>query len=176
MEIIHEIIPVQQVLCHRNITKNARCPLCNYTFESVQHLFYYCRFVRPLYSIVFSWISDIAETTITPSLESVIYHNLPGNLDTYQKDTILYILADCKFSIWVSRNLKKYENRKVNSNYIIMFIVNRLKLRIRADYQRFDINNFNNHLVTNCRIRFCQRLILLFSASPNVNVLTVGKQ
>ncbi len=144
-KIIHEIIPVQQVLCHRNITKNARCPLCNYTFESVQHLFYYCRFVRPLYSIVFSWISDIAETTITPSLESVIYHNLPDNLRYLPKGHDLYILADCKFSIWVSRNLKKYENRKVNSSYIIMFIVNRLKLRIRADYQRFDINNFNNH-------------------------------
>ncbi|MES9882662.1 MAG: reverse transcriptase domain-containing protein [Sedimenticola sp.] len=162
-KIIHEILPVQQVLYFRKITKDAKCPLCGYSSESVHHLFFHCPTVQLLYSIVFPWISDIAEITITPSIDIVIYNILPRNLDTSQRDTILYILSDCKFSIWASRNLKKFEKRKVNSCYILMFMLNKMKLRIQADYKRYDLNNFNIHWSTLVGLDFTKDDPLVFN-------------
>ena len=43
------------------------------------------------------------------------------------------------------RNLKKFESRRINSNYIILFILNRLKVRIRADFKKMSQETFSNY-------------------------------
>ena len=63
------------------------------------------------------------------------------------RNVILYLLMDYKFTIWFCRNLKKYENRNVNSNYIIMFMLNRLKFRITADFKRLPLPIFYDYWI-----------------------------
>ena len=82
--------------------------------------------------LLFDYISFVADEQILPSESFVLYHVLPPNLKlpAHAKDVILYLLMDFKFTVWTCRNLKKFKNRNINSNYIVMSMNNRLKFRI----------------------------------------------
>lgn len=145
--IIHEIIPVQQLLCKYKISKVPKCSLCPFTLESIEHLFFSCPIVKPLYDFVFEYISGVGEDRLSPSIDIILYHILPNNVNKQQKSVILYLLTECKFAIWWCRNFKKFENRNVNSNYLIMFMLNRLKLRIHADFKRMPRATFSSYWI-----------------------------
>lgn len=140
--IIHEVIPVQKLLFKYKISKSPECSLCISPLESVDHLFVNCPMVKPMYELVFEWISAIVDTKITPSCDIILHHNLPSQFDKYEECLILLLLTECKYTIWYCRNAKKFDGRNVNSNYIIMFLVNRLRLRIRTDFQRLSFGDF----------------------------------
>lgn len=147
--IVHEILPVQQLLCKYKISKMLPCNLCTAPLESISHLFTSCHLVQPLYKLVFGWISVIANYDILPSESMILYHTLPKNLNLNKcaKNVILCLLMDCKFAIWSCRNLKKFENRNINSHYITVFMLSRLKCRIEADYKRLSFQSFYNYWI-----------------------------
>ena len=147
-KIAHEIIPVQQLLCKYKISKVPECSFCNFPLESIEHLFYSCPIVSPVYEFITDYLSaaaDVLRIRILPSLALMLYHIIPVQVDKYSESVILYLLTECKFAIWMCRNLKKFESRRINSNYIILFILNRLKLRIRADFKRMSHETFSNY-------------------------------
>ena len=118
---------------------------------------------------MYDWIRAIAyvpghDIPITSNL--ILRYMIPSNisLNKYQKSLILYLLCECKYCIWNCRNLKKFENRRVNSNYIIMFMLHRLKVRIHADFKRMPFEIFQQYWIEPAV--FCQineeKLELLF--------------
>ena len=147
-KIAHEIIPVQQLLCKYKISKVPECSLCNFPLESIEHLFYSCPMVTPVYEFITDYLSaaaDVLRIRILPSVALMLYHIIPVQVDKYAESLILYLLTECKFAIWMCRNLKKFESRRINSNYIILFILNRIKLRIQADFKRMNRETFSNY-------------------------------
>ena len=144
-----KILPVQHLLCKYKISKVTKCNLCNPPLESVSHLFYSCPLVQPLLELVFGWISGVANKVIYPSESMPLYHILPDNLKLNRsaKSVILYLLMEYKFAIWTCRNFRKFEHRNINSNYIIMFMLNRLKCRIQADFKRFPLPTFHDYWI-----------------------------
>ena len=147
---IHEILPVQQLLCKYKISKISKCHFCNYSLESFDHLFVSCPVVTLLYDIVLEWIAATADIECIPKSSSLIlYHTLPTQVkvDKYQNSLIQYFLSECKYAIWMCRNLKKFESRKINSNFIVIFLLQRVKLRILADFQRMPLSTFTKYWV-----------------------------
>ena len=144
--IVHEILPVQHLLCKYKISKIHNCNLCNSSLETISHLFYSCPLIQPMLDLLFDYISFVADERILPSEISVLYHVLPPNLKlpAHAKDVILYLLMDFKFIVWTCRNLKKFENRNINSNYIVMSMNNRLKFRIECDFKRLPFSVFHD--------------------------------
>lgn len=147
--IVHEILPVQQLLCKYNMSKVFKCNLCNSTLESNSHLFYSCPQVQPLLELVFELISGVACIRTFPSEPMILYHILPDNckMNISNRNVILYLLMDYKFVISSCRNLKKFENRNINSNFIIMLMLNRLKFRITADFKRLPLPIFYDYWI-----------------------------
>ena len=165
----HEILPVQKLLYKYKISKIQNCILCNHLLESTEHLFFSCPLVSNIYDLMYDWIRAIAyvpghDIPITSNL--ILRYMIPSNisLNKYQKSLILYLLCECKYCIWNCRNLKKFENRRVNSNYIIMFMLHRLKVRIHADFKRMPFEIFQQYWIEPAV--FCQineeKLELLF--------------
>ena len=144
--IVHEILPVQHLLCKYKISKIHNCNLCNSSLETISHLFYSCPLIQPMLDLLFDYISFVADERILPSEPVVIYHVLPSNmkLPAHAKNVILYLLMDFKFTVWTCRNLKKFENRNINSNYIVMSMNNRLKFRIECDFKRLPFSVFHD--------------------------------
>ena len=104
------------------------------------------------YDIVFDWIpavADVRRTDIPMSSSLILHYVLPANirLNKFQNSDLLYLLCECKYVIWSCRNLKKFENRKVNGNFMVMFLLSRLKLRIRSDFKRMSLHAFSKYWV-----------------------------
>ena len=143
----NEVLPVQKLLCRYKISNISKCTLCDYLVESLEHLFYFCPVVALLYDIVFDWIpavADVRRTDIPMSSSLILHYVLPANirLNKFQNSDFLYLLCECKYVVWSCRNLKKFENRKVNGNFMAMFLLSRLKLRIRSDLKKNVITCF----------------------------------
>ena len=148
----HEILPVQKLLYKYKISKIQNCILCNHLLESTEHLFFSCPLVSNIYDLMYDWIRAIAYVpghNIPITLNLILRYMIPSNisLNKYQKSLILYLLCECKYCIWNCRNLKKFENRRVNSNYIIMFMLHRLKVRIHADFKRMPFEIFQQYWI-----------------------------
>ena len=54
----------------------------------------------------------------------------------------------CK-TVWLNRNVKKFEKKNVNSNISYIYFLSQLKLRILADFERLPIMKFNEYWCNN---------------------------
>ena len=54
----------------------------------------------------------------------------------------------CK-TVWLNRNVKKFEKKNVNSNILYIIFLSQLKLRILADFERLPIMKFNEYWCNN---------------------------
>ena len=76
-------------------------------------------------------------------------------MNNNRKDLVFYLLNEYKYAIWMCRNLCKFEKKEITSNFIIMFILNRIKLRVKADLIRMSRDTFTSyytHLKCLCNI------------------------
>lgn len=162
-KIIHNILPLNQIMFQRHISKKITCELCNLNTENASHVFYECTLVKPLYSMVINWISNITKGEIfSLSLDVVLLNWLDVRLSSVYNDMVIMLLTECKFAIWLCRLRAKYENKRITSNVIVMFFLNRLKTRIFADYERMSLSNFINHwcITDFCTIDSSDKLIM----------------
>ena len=53
--------------------------------------------------------------------------------------------ADVLSSIWHVRCAAKFDNVKCNDNTVICYFLSKLKLRIQADFHRFNVTEFSKY-------------------------------
>ena len=145
-KISHNILPVQQVLYARNITRILRCHFCASDIETCLHIFYNCSIVEPVIEMLYMWISSMVDKHVDPKSSHIIFNLIESTeMNAKRKDLVLSLLSEYKYAIWMCRNLCKFEKKEITPNFIIMFILNRVKIRVKADLIRMPRYTFMSY-------------------------------
>ena len=75
--------------------------------------------------------------------------------DKQKLSSILFIISMYCKTIWIKRNLKKFERKTVTSNSLYLYFLSQLKIRILADFERFPSLKFMQYWCINdlfCKI------------------------
>lgn len=48
-KVCHNILPVMENLCKKRVFQSGLCPICQQEGESIEHLFFFCEWVRPVW-------------------------------------------------------------------------------------------------------------------------------
>jgi len=133
-KLVHEIIPVNYRMHRFHVYTSNVCTFCD-SVETISHLFYECPFVQPLVKLVNNWILVISQNTILPSFTLWRFHTFP-KLEKNATALILYFISESLYSIWCIRCIKKFDKKSPSSHSLVCHFLNKLKLRIQADYER----------------------------------------
>ena len=139
--IAHHVLPVGGYLYEKNISTITVCYFCK-GFESLIHLMVFCNQVLPFWRFIESVITQYVKTPVKINAYMILFHIFPNKLDKEIENVMNYILCLGKHCIWSLRNKCKYENETVSVTRIILLFIAHLKLRISADFKRFDRNIF----------------------------------
>ena len=133
---VHDIIPVNYLMCKRNIYKSDKCTFCKSVHvETVQHLFYDCVHLLPLRNIINTWFVSLTEGEQL-SFDHILFRNIPS-LNQNLRQLLLLIISDFVYIVWMTRNKVKFDHAPFSIQSIIMAFLGRLRLRILADFYRF---------------------------------------
>jgi len=139
-KIIHGCLPVNFILHKFHISPTDRCPFCN-DIETIEHLFVLFPFTRHFYTFISSWLREIVPNLKLSTL-LLCFNVLPSSITPEQCCTLLYLLAEIRHIVWLSRNIRKFDTDNVSRNYLILSFFRRVKLRIYTDYHRFSTATF----------------------------------
>ena len=153
-KIIHEILPVNFLMFKYNISKSYKCVHCN-EVETLRHLFFECTFNSNLLVLIKNWIFALSNGIICLNFENIIFQDMEISNHKIKSVILLIISLYCK-TVWLNRNVKKFEKKNVNSNTVYLNFLSQLKLRILADFERLPTIKFieywcNNNLFCNIK-------------------------
>ncbi|MES9885145.1 MAG: reverse transcriptase domain-containing protein [Sedimenticola sp.] len=138
--ICHDVIYVNYYLYRKHISKCRTCPFCG-KVETVRHLFIECAAVSPLNKIILRLLGRLSNNSVKFSELTFRFFNLPP-LEKHAKHISLILLSESRYAIWKCRNMKKYDSKAITSYVIVSLFLNRLKLRILADFRRLENGKF----------------------------------
>ena len=106
--------------------------------------------------MVYLWISSIVDAHVVQKSSYIIFNLIKTTkMNVKRKNLVFYLLNKYKYAIWMCRNIWKFEKKDITSNFIIIFILNRVKLRVKADLIRMSRDMFMSyysHLKCLCNI------------------------
>ena len=143
-KIVHNILPTNSLLFNYNIYNSNRCTFCAREPETLQHLFFECSYVTNLLSLIKNWVFALSSGTVSLQFSHILLRDINANSNKLKSVILLLIGLYCK-SVWLRRNVKKFERKHVLPNDIYVFFLQQLKLRILADYERLPFEKFESH-------------------------------
>ena len=145
--IVHEILPVNMLMYKFNISKTYKCVFCT-EVETLRHLFFECSFNLQLLSLIKNWIFALSNGKICLNSKNIIFQDIDDSNDKMKSVILLIISMYCK-TVWLNRNVKKFEKKNVNSNILYLNFLSQLKLRILADFDRLPEIKFTEYWCNN---------------------------
>ena len=143
--IIHEILPVNYIKKSFQLYKFNFCDLCKIksNIETIEHLFIHCPIATPLIRIVETWLNIITSGKISHiTLDLIRLHSFPELESNYHTSICLLVLTELLPVIWFFRCSCKYDRKNYNSYALILSYINRIIIRIKADYLRLPLDEF----------------------------------
>ena len=135
--IIHQVIPVNLYLYSlRRIVKSPKCIFCKNLDESIAHLFYNCTTVIPLWKYIKSLVNKIPNINILIDEHFVVYNIFKKSPIFAVNSLFLILVSEARWAIWYCRNLHKFQEKNVNSDFIKYVFLSNLRLRLKADFYR----------------------------------------
>ena len=143
--ITHHILPVNQYLYSLSrIVKSPKCILCEQYEESLSHIFFHCKVVNPTLVYISDLLSQVSKSTVSITAFNIVFNIFQESKIKNLNVLLLIILAEARWSIWYCRNLHKFQEKKVDSEYIKMIFKNNFKFRILADFKRLPLAKFQS--------------------------------
>ena len=146
--LIYNSLPLGYLLYARHMSISPNCVLCHSSIESSDHLFIYCPCVNVLWSVVFQWLNTLSDGLVAKSHEIIRFGLVPQLPNSSKYAVCVYLLSLAKYSIWLVRNLNKFEHKQLTGNDIVLRFLGFLKTRIRVDFFRFPLNVFSQYWLT----------------------------
>jgi hypothetical protein len=141
--VAHHILPVGEYLYEKNITRYCCCYFCP-GVETLNHLLVFCPIVREFWQFVERFISQYAEQRIKITANAIIFGQFKQSSVTENNTVLFYAMALGKYCIWMLRNKAKFEQQIISCKSITGFFISHIRLRILADFQRFNLNKFQS--------------------------------
>jgi hypothetical protein len=110
--IIHEILPVNILMFKYNISKTYKCVYCH-EVETLRHLFFECTFNSQLLLLIKNWIFALSNGIICLNFKNIVLQNIDISNNQIKSVIVMIISLYCK-TVWLNRNVKKFEKKNVN--------------------------------------------------------------
>jgi hypothetical protein len=137
--IAHGVLPVKDYL-HKVINKylypSNACPFCRRP-ETLEHRFYECWLVRPLWQKADSIITASSGAAFTTPPTSAVFPADTQLTDRRDSDLFAIISGELREAIWIQRNRAAKERINITQRDIERLFKHRLRLRIKADFLRW---------------------------------------
>ena len=140
--ILHRVLPVNEYLYRFKIVRNLKCELCGVGVETLEHLFFHCPIVSPLWQFVELFLTKLTLKKVDIYQHNVLFNIFSRSNVSWHNSVFLVVLAEARWVIWVCRNKNKFKECNVNSNYLRSLFVNNMKLHIKADFKRLLADRF----------------------------------
>ena len=141
--VAHQVLPVGVYLYEKNISKINQCFFCN-NVESLVHLFVFCKTVLPFWKYLENVMLQYSGQYVKIKASTIIFNVFQKSKNEENNLVLLYSVSLGKYCIWVLRNQAKFEKDSITVTRIINMFLSNLRLRILADFQRFDKEKFIN--------------------------------
>ena len=142
--LVHNILPVNNLMFNYNIYKSNVCSFCNRCPETFRHLFFDCVFVTPLLTLIKNWILALSNGEIVLDFIHMLFEEIDFVDCRINSVNLLLISLFCK-TVWLQRCVKKFEKKFITPQFIYMNFLCQLRLRIIADFNRLERLEFNEH-------------------------------
>jgi hypothetical protein len=123
--IIHEILPVNILMFKYNISKTYKCVYCN-EVETLRHLFFEYTFNSQLLLLIKNLIFALSNGIICLNFKNIVLQDIDISNDKIKSIIVMIIYLYCK-TVWLNRNVKKFEKKNVNSNILFIHFLSQLK-------------------------------------------------
>ena len=150
-KLAHDVVPVAYTLYLRNITPHKLCSFCNKECETVEHLFYFCPFIKESRQYLSIWFKEIAGFDVSPT--SVRFSIFSQNVQLKCIQKMLFLLSEFRYSVWFQRNKARFDQKHVTSQQITGLFLYRIKSRVFVEYARLSRLEFEGLF---CYNNFCQ--------------------
>ena len=111
-KIIHEILPVNILMFKYNVSKSYKCVYCH-EVETLRHLFFECTFNSQLLLLIKNWIFALSNGIICLNFKNIVLQNIDISNNQIKSVIVMIISLYCK-TVWLNRNVKKFEKKNVN--------------------------------------------------------------
>ena len=113
------------------------------------HLFHSCKQVHPIIVHFENLISRMLNHSYRFTPAAMVFLNIIPTGYKHIDSVVLYIICLIKHTIWLQRNLVKFENKVFNSCNVIGIVKSQIRLRIFADFVRLKPEEFVLHWTKN---------------------------
>ncbi|KAK6188037.1 hypothetical protein SNE40_004305 [Patella caerulea] len=141
--LVHDIVPTMWTLFCRRHTLEKKCAFCDQV-ETVEHIFYYCDKVHPLWGVIRNMVNILTLNKIKLDFKLIRYLNFP-KLSKFQLEVILVLVNLAKQVIWGNRNDARFRSKSVTSQAVISQFIEKLRFRITVDKSRLSAVNFYHY-------------------------------
>lgn len=138
--LIMQVLPVNYVI-HTIFSRPASfsyCTFCNNQQETFEHLFYYCPTILSLKKFLAGLLSKFDKQLKW----EMVYFLQVKEKNKHVKSLLLYLISLYINTIWTSRNLIKYDKKKLTAHTLILIYMAKIKFRIECDFERLSIESF----------------------------------
>ena len=152
-KIVHNVLPVNSYMYNYGIIRNKFCYFCKKE-ETLFHLFYECTTVKPVITLLENILSLIIGKPHKISLHHILYHD-QEKLSKHLHHLRNLLYSELKFVIWILRNKAKHEHRHITTDNITHYLINRISIRCKTDYNKLQIQEFKKYWTVNsiiCKI------------------------
>ena len=150
---------------------NGNCKCCsansdndnNDSYENTEHLFIYCQYRAKIWTLVQELLREVFGQTITISRLEIMAGYFKDDLDKNSCLVISMILGMSKYSIWLSRNLIKHENKIIGFQECLL----RLKHYIMTHAKVLILSNKTENSIKEILVKVRSALDLIFTQDRN---------
>ena len=133
-KLAHDVLSVAYKLCALEMKIDRRCSFCKKDAETISHLSYYCTHIHMSKHFLTKCFKTIAGTGFHQ--DSIRFSLLNSSIDPLKTNTLLILLSEYRYSIWIHCNLARFDQKHVQPIQILAHLLARIKLRITLDYSR----------------------------------------
>jgi hypothetical protein len=138
-KLAHNVLAVAYRLYQLNYPSVVKfCLMCNAgkvptgPCETVEHLFFHCSFVETARNLLARWLSKVSSLTLTPE----IVRFGPTCRDITNRSTVLVLLAEYRYAIWICRNKVRFDKKQPCASDFTRYFITRVHNRIHVDLFR----------------------------------------
>ncbi len=146
--VLHNVLPIGQHLYYHGISKIIKCYFCTGR-EMFPHLFHSCPKVHPVIQYFENLMGQMLGHTYRITPAAMVFLNIVPTGYKHIDQVVLYVICLIKHSIWLQRNLVKFENKVFDTRNVLNIIKSQIRLRIFADYARLKHDEFDLYWLKN---------------------------
>lgn len=110
--------------------------------ETTEHLFFDCAVIKPVWQLVAACILRASGHLVPLNKEACLHLNFPPHLKSRHCEQAARLFSEAIYATWIKRNDAVFGKKSATSHDIVAMFLYRLRVRLKADFQRLEETTF----------------------------------